>query len=83
MKAFIATGWNFMRILRLIIGAAVTVVAVRNSDLLLGLGGGLLVLMAVFNAGCCGTGSCSISPGHQKQKTSAKETDSLSYKEVD
>ncbi len=73
MKTIIATGWNFMRILRLIIGIAVMVFAVRNHDLLLGLGGGFLVLMSVFNAGCCGTGGCST--GSCKVDTKTKTTE--------
>ena len=73
MKALIASGWNFMRVLRLIIGIAVTVFAVRNHDLLLGLGGGFLVLMSVLNAGCCGTGGCSTGSCKVDTKTKTKE----------
>lgn len=60
MKTLLTTGWSFMRILRLIMGTAVIVVAIVRHDMLLGLAGGFLVLMSVLNAGCCGTSGCSI-----------------------
>ncbi|OQP59048.1 hypothetical protein [Niastella populi] len=73
MKTLIATGWNFMRILRLIIGIVVTVFAIRSHDLLLGLGGSFLVLLAVLNAGCCGAGACSTGSCKVDTKTNTKE----------
>ena len=73
MKAFIATRWNFMRIVRLIIGIAVIVFAIRNNDILLGLGGGFLVMMSVLNAGCCGASGCSTGGCSVETKTKPKE----------
>lgn len=83
MKAFIATGWNFMRILRLIMGVAVLVFAIRNTDILAGLAGGFLVLMSVLNAGCCGMGACPVPGRDQKVKTHEKNMETIIHKEVD
>jgi hypothetical protein len=80
---WLTAGWSFMRILRFVMGAAGLVFAIRNHDVLLGLAGGLLLLMAVFNFGCSAAGSCSVPTNNRKMKTVSKEPENKSYEEVD
>lgn len=56
----LTTGWNFPRIFRFTMGMAALVFGIAGHDALLGGAGGILALMAIFNRGCCGGGSCNI-----------------------
>ena len=59
MKA-ILSGWNIMRMIRLVLGIAILVQGIVAKDavtLVLGL---ILGGMAVANVGCCGTNGCAI-----------------------
>ena len=47
-----------MRLLRLAIGMLAIIWAFQKGEAILGLMGGLLVLMAVMNIGCCGINNC-------------------------
>lgn len=76
------TGWSFIRILRLIMGTAGLIFAIRNHDILLGLAGGLLLLMAVFNFGCCAVGGCSVPTNNTKMKNNSKKPENISYEEI-
>jgi hypothetical protein len=49
-----------MRALRLVLGIIVIVQGVNNGEALYYVLGGMLVLMAGANAGCCGAGGCTI-----------------------
>jgi|KBSSwiStaDraftv2_1062776.scaffolds.fasta_scaffold753913_1 hypothetical protein len=73
LGGWLTTGWSSMRILRFVMGMAGLVFAIRNHDMLLGLAGGLLLLMAVFNFGCCAAGSCSVTTNNSKMKTIGKD----------
>jgi hypothetical protein len=77
MKQIIMSHWNFMRMLRLILGIVIIVQAVIGKDPLLGILGILFSSMAVFNIGCCGTKGCQTSD----KKTSGIAKD-ISYEEV-
>lgn len=77
----ILTGWNFMRFLRLGIGLYALVASWMQREPLLAAAGVFLVLMALFNAGCCAGGACST--GYRRPRAnqpSGKET--ISYEEV-
>lgn len=82
MKMLLLKGWNFMRILRLIMGIVVIVFAIFNHDTILGLAGGFLVLMSVLNIGCCGVGSCPVPARNIKGKIADKETEKTPYEEI-
>jgi hypothetical protein len=62
MKQQIFTNWNFMRIIRLVLGLAIFVQAILSRDMMFGLVGLFISGMAVFNIGCCGTGGCYTPP---------------------
>lgn len=51
-------GWNFMRVLRLVLSVFIIVEAIKNYDVLFGVIGAVLLLQAVFNVGCCSNGAC-------------------------
>lgn len=69
MKTLLFTGWSFMRALRLVTGIAAIIFSIPGRDILLGLAGGFLLLMAVLNFGCCGVNGCSIKAKNPKIKT--------------
>lgn len=58
MKQVILQNWNFIRVLRLLLGLGVAVQAIALKDPVLGAIGILFSAMAVFNWGCCGTTAC-------------------------
>ncbi len=73
----ILQNWNFMRILRLVLGAAILVQGIVARDAISIILGVAFAGMAVANVGCCGTGSCAISPRIPKNKT-----EDIHYEEV-
>jgi hypothetical protein len=58
MKQIIFSNWTFIRFIRLAMGIAIVVQAVIAKDIMFGIAGLLFTGLAVFNLGCCGTGSC-------------------------
>ncbi len=73
--------WNFMRLLRLVIGAYIVVVGFQEKEVLFGMIGGVFVLQAVMNVGCF-AGNCAV-PTQQPQKfRSPASTDDVTYEEV-
>lgn len=73
------TNWNAMRILRLVLGVVVIVQGVNNGEALYFVLGGMLVLMALANAGCCGAGGCAV----DTRSNRVKEEKEIVYEEVD
>lgn len=55
-------GWNFMRIFRLVLGAAIVVQGVIAKDVLTIILGSIFGGMALANIGCCRTNGCAIKP---------------------
>lgn len=73
----ILEGWNFIRILRLVLGVGILVQGITARDgvsIFLGfaLGG-----MAVANIGCCGAGGCAVNSSSTMTKT-----EDIQYEEV-
>lgn len=56
-----------MRFVRFAIGLGALIYAVADKQLLIGIAGVLLILMGIFNAGCCCSGSCTI-PGKSRSR---------------
>lgn len=78
MKYALFHNWNFIRLLRLLLGIIIIVQAIINKDWIFGLAGLFFAGMALFNQGCCGTGAC-YTP-IKKEFTKNKE---ITYEEVD
>lgn len=58
MKEFLSN-WNFMRVMRLGLGIAITVQSALAHETIMTAIGLLFTSMAIFNIGCCGVGACS------------------------
>ena len=72
----ILQGWNFMRIFRLVLGAAIVVHGVIAKDVVTIILGFIFGGMAVANIGCCGTNGCAIKPA------SGDKTKTTNYEEL-
>ena len=70
--------WNAMRIVRAVLSLVILSEAVSMHDITLGLFGGIFMLMAVFNTGCCG-GTCNIS---ETSKPTVNEKDKIEFEEI-
>jgi hypothetical protein len=77
MKALLFDNWNFMRVLRLAAGIAIIIQGIAAKEALFVIMGVVLAAMAIFNAGCCGSGGCATKPA--KKQGSLNET---TYEEV-
>lgn len=58
MKEAILHHWSLFRVIRLVLGIIIIVQAVMSRDWLFGMMGLFFSGMALFNLGCCGTGTC-------------------------
>lgn len=76
MKA-ILQGWNFIRILKLILGTAILVQGIVAKDTMTIVLGVVFGGMAVANIGCCGTSGCAIN------RCSTNKTKRIHYDELD
>lgn len=52
------TGWNIMRIIRLIFGSGALVQGIPAQNNVLIIMGALLLVQGIFNVGCCGAAGC-------------------------
>jgi hypothetical protein len=77
MISNLTKNWNFMRIIRLVIGGYALIEAIKGQDTLMGLLGFVLVGMSLLNVGC-GAQGCGI----PMQKSNQNEPEELSYEEV-
>lgn len=71
-------GWNWIRVFRLVVGTAALVQGILYHNNVLWMMGGLLLVQAVFNMGCCGVGGCAVTPSAKKQDV----TKTVDYEEV-
>ena len=73
-------GWNWVRVFRLVVGTAALVQGILYHNNILWMMGGLLLVQAVFNMGCCGIGGCAVPAKSQsKNQESIKP---IEYEEV-
>ena len=73
----ILQGWNFMRILRLLLGVAIVIQGIVLKDAMSLVLGIIFGGLAVANIGCCGTNGCAIDNRSTNidQKTDYEELD--------
>lgn len=76
MKDYLKS-WDFMRILRLVIGVFAAVQAIYTMDIILGIAAFVIGGMAIFNVGCCGVNGCSTN-----YKSSKKQNGDVKFEEV-
>lgn len=70
-----------MRILRLALGLLVVWQAIQIGEWAPGLLGGLFVLLALTNTGCCGANGCGV-PATQNEKENVAGTNGIEFEEV-
>jgi len=80
MKTLLLKNWNLMRLLRLAIGVWALIEAFQTRQVLLGLMGALLVVMAVMNIGCCGVSGCNTPM--KTRKNSSQKPEEINYEEI-
>lgn len=69
--------WDFMRILRLVIGIFAAAQAIYTMDIILGIAAFVIGGMAIFNIGCCGVNGC-----NTNYKSSKKQNQDVEFEEV-
>lgn len=79
MKQVLFSGWNFMRIFRLVLGLIILAQGIWGHDLLSSGMGAFLSLLAVLNTGCCGAYGCDTSSSNKYIKPVQK---AIEYEEV-
>ncbi|HEY8690359.1 MAG TPA: hypothetical protein VIM07_14070 [Chitinophagaceae bacterium] len=77
MKA-IMQGWNFMRIIRLLLGLGIFIQGIITKDITSIVLGIVFVAMPVFNIGCCGSNGCAVNTN-----PSIKNKNEIEYEELD
>ncbi|MGN6181638.1 MAG: hypothetical protein ACTHNW_20820 [Mucilaginibacter sp.] len=77
MKDRILRNWNLPRILRVMIGIVILIMAISRADPGSGIIGAVFTAMGVFNIGCCGSGAC-----YTPVKNSKKDSKDICYEEV-
>ena len=73
----ILQGWNFMRILRLVLAIIIVAQGIAARDTVTIVLGVLIGGMAIANIGCCGVGGCAVNPRSTNNKTK-----DIEYEEV-
>lgn len=70
-------GWNFMRMLRLVLGVAILVQGIVGKDTMTIILGTAFGGMALANVGCCGSNGCAV---NYRKNVIEKE---ISYEKLD
>ena len=78
LKTALLTNWNFMRWLRLAIGAYMLFQAGLLHDSMLGFFGAFFLFQSLTNTGCCGTRNCAV-PIRKKDET---KTEVVEFEEI-
>lgn len=72
----IFSGWNWMRFIRLTLGIFIIIQGVQDKSWLISTLGVLFTMMAIFNAGCCYSGSCKM-PADANDKAQFNNSDKI------
>ncbi len=72
------TGWSFARWLRLGLGILIAVQAVQMHDTASGFIAAFLLVQAVTNTGCCGSGACAV----PTPKNNSAKIEDIEFEEV-
>lgn len=77
MKAILQQ-WNFMRVIRLLLGLGILINGIVTKDVTSIVIGIVFAAMPVFNIGCCGTNGCAVNTN-----PSIKNKNQIEYEELD
>lgn len=78
MNLKIVRNWNFMRLLRLVLGLSILIQAMLVKDWTMGIMGLVFTMFPILNIGCCGTSGCATRPVKNNNDT----TKEISYEEL-
>lgn len=78
----IVVNWDFMRILRLVLGSWVIYSSIIDAQPMLGILGGVFVLQALLNIGCCGSSGCKIPNNPNNQPKNTTGINDIYYEEI-
>lgn len=78
LKSTILSGWNLNRWFRLGLGIIILFQYFETKDIFIALIGFTLLLQAVFNVACCGSGNCAV----KDNKESSKSIEETTYEEI-
>lgn len=81
-KQRLLSSWTFMRFIRLGLALVVLSEAWKNSEILFGLLGGILLFQSLFNYGCCGVNGCDVNQSNSKLKLSPDALNETTFKEI-
>jgi hypothetical protein len=76
--ATLFSGWNLMRSIRLMLGIFILMEGINSQQWIPGIVGGIFLLQALLNVGCCGTNSCNITDS----KVDSNKTETIQYEEI-
>jgi hypothetical protein len=80
MKTLLLKNWNLIRVLRLAIGVWAVIAAFQTKVAVLGLMGGILLVMAFMNIGCCGVSGCRTPMTTRKNQF--QKSEEVNYEEI-
>lgn len=79
MKSRILSGWNFVRVLWLVVGIGISIQAVTERNYVMLFPALYFVFAAFANIGCCASGSCAVNFNNNSKKESITE---IEYEEI-
>lgn len=79
MKSRILSGWNFIRIVWLVIGIGIGIQAVTEGNYLMLIPSIYFVFSSIANIGCCASGGCATGVGNRNRSEPVTE---IEFEEV-
>jgi hypothetical protein len=80
MKQRILSGWNFVRVLWLVMGIGISIQAVTERNYLMLFPALYFVFAAIANIGCCASGGCATNFNNNNSKK--ESITEIEYKEI-
>lgn len=74
----LVSGWNLMRIIRLLLGIFILAEGISSQQWIPGIIGGIFLMQALLNVGCCGTNSCNVADS----KVDPNKSETIQYEEI-
>jgi uncharacterized membrane protein HdeD (DUF308 family) len=78
LKSTILSGWNLNRWFRLGLGIIILFQYFQQKDIFIAMIAVTLLLQAIFNVACCGSGNCAVNDN----KNSTKSVEDTTYEEI-
>lgn len=78
MKHKLLSGWHAMRLLRLGLSLLLIIHAFQSTEWSMLVFAAIFLFQAIFNVGCCGTGTCAPMPPRRKNNN----TTDISFEEI-